>query len=73
MHKKTLLIKNARIVNEGTIFEGDVLIEDQIIKEISSSISVKNSNVTVIDAENNYLIPGVIDDQVCTPEGGTPC
>ena len=51
MHKQTLLIKNARIVNEGTIFEGDVLIEDQIIKEISSSISVKNSNVTVIDAE----------------------
>ena len=34
MHKQTLLIKNARIVNEGTIFEGDVLIEDQIIKEI---------------------------------------
>ena len=59
MHKQTLLIKNARIVNEGTIFEGDVLIEDQIIKEISSSISVKNSNVTVIDAENNYLIPRV--------------
>ena len=70
MHKKTLLIKNARIVNEGTIFEGDVLIEDQIIKEISSSISVKNSNVTVIDAENNYLIPGVIDDQVHFREPG---
>ena len=70
MHKQTLLIKNARIVNEGTIFEGDVLIEDQIIKEISSSISVKNSNVTVIDAENNYLIPGVIDDQVHFREPG---
>ena len=70
MHKKTLLIKNARIVNEGTIFEGDVLIEDQIIKEISSSISVKSSNVTVIDAENNYLIPGVIDDQVHFREPG---
>jgi len=70
MHKQTLLIKNARIVNEGTIFEGDVLIEDQIIKEISSSISVKNSNVTLIDAENNYLIPGVIDDQVHFREPG---
>ena len=70
MHKKTTLIKNARIVNEGKIFEGDVLIEDQYIKEISSSISVKNSNVTIIDAENNFLIPGVIDDQVHFREPG---
>tara|TARA_B110000967_G_scaffold166665_1_gene174832 strand:- start:3073 stop:4419 length:1347 start_codon:yes stop_codon:yes gene_type:complete len=70
MHKKSILIKNARVVNEGKIFEGDVLIEDQYIKEIASSISVKNSNVTVIDAENNYLIPGVIDDQVHFREPG---
>lgn len=70
MNKKSILIKNARIVNEGKIFEGDVLIEDQYIKEIASSISVKNSNVTVIDAENNYLMPGVIDDQVHFREPG---
>ncbi|MBT7850217.1 MAG: dihydroorotase [Formosa sp.] len=70
MYNKSILIKNARIVNEGTIFEGDVLIEDQYIKEIAISISVKNSEVTVIDAENNYLIPGVIDDQVHFREPG---
>ena len=70
MHKKSILIKNARIVNEGTIVLGDVLIEDQYIKEIASSISVKNSNVTVIDAENNFLLPGVIDDQVHFREPG---
>ena len=70
MYKKSILIKNARIVNEGTTFLGDVLIEDQYIKEIASSISVKNSNVTVIDAENNYLLPGVIDDQVHFREPG---
>ena len=70
MYNKSILIKNARIVNEGTIFEGDVLIEDQYIKEIASSISVKNSEVTVIDAENNYLFPGVIDDQVHFREPG---
>jgi len=70
MYNKSILIKNARIVNEGTIFEGDVLIEDQYIKEIASSISVKNSEVNVIDAENNYLIPGVIDDQVHFREPG---
>ena len=70
MHIKSILIKNARIVNEGTIVLGDVLIEDQYIKEIASSISVKNSNVTVIDAENNFLLPGVIDDQVHFREPG---
>ena len=32
--KQQTLIKNARIVNEGKIFEGDLLIEDNIIKEI---------------------------------------
>jgi dihydroorotase len=64
------LIKNAKIVNEGLIFEGDVLIENEYIKEIAESISLKSSDVTVIDAEGNYLIPGVIDDQVHFREPG---
>jgi dihydroorotase-like cyclic amidohydrolase len=29
----TFLIKNAKIVNEGNVFEGDVLIENDIITE----------------------------------------
>ena len=70
MYEKSILIKNARIVNEGITLLGDVLIEGQYIKEIASSISVKNSNITVIDAENNYLLPGVIDDQVHFREPG---
>ena len=70
MHKKSILIKNARIVNEGSVVQGDLLIEGQYIKEIADSISVKNSNVTIIDAENNFLIPGVIDDQVHFREPG---
>jgi len=64
------LIKNAKIVNEGVIFEGDVLIENEYIKEIAESISLKSSDVTVIDAEGNYLLPGVIDDQVHFREPG---
>lgn len=64
------LIKHAKIVNEGKITEGDVLIEDHIIKEINSSISVKSSDTKVIDAEGNYLIPGMIDDQVHFREPG---
>ena len=65
-----VLIKNARIVNEGNIFEGDVLIENEFIVEIAESISVKSSTTKVIDAEGNYLIPGAIDDQVHFREPG---
>jgi len=64
------LIKNAKIVNEGVIFEGDVLIEDEFIKEIAESISLKSSDYTIVDAEGNFLIPGVIDDQVHFREPG---
>lgn len=65
-----VLIKNAKIVNEGTIFEGDVLIENDLIVEISDSISAKSSDCRIIDAEGNYLIPGAIDDQVHFREPG---
>jgi dihydroorotase len=65
-----ILIKNAKIVNEGSIFEGDVLIENDLIVEISDSISLKTSDCKVIDAEGSYLIPGAIDDQVHFREPG---
>jgi len=66
----TILIKNAKIVNEGRIFEGDVLIEDALIAEIAETISVKSPTTKIIDAEGNYLIPGAIDDQVHFREPG---
>lgn len=66
----TFLIKNAKIVNEGKIFEGDVFIENDIIKEIAEKISPKSSNCIIIDAEENFLLPGVIDDQVHFREPG---
>ena len=65
-----ILIKNAKIVNEGTIFVGDVLIENEFIVEIAESISAKFSDCKIIDAEGNYLIPGAIDDQVHFREPG---
>lgn len=64
------LIKNAKIVNEGVIFEGDVLVENDLIVEVSDSISLKSSNCMIIDAEGSYLLPGVIDDQVHFREPG---
>ena len=66
---KRILIKNAKIVNEGKIFEGDLLIEGELIIEISDSISAKTDH-KVIDAEGNYLMPGAIDDQVHFREPG---
>ena len=67
---KSYLIKNARIVNEGQIIEGDVLIEQGRIAKIDTSIGPKNGNVNVIDADGKFLIPGVIDDQVHFREPG---
>ena len=64
------LIKNAQIVNEGKIFEGDLLIDGKHIIDVDSSISSKSADTTVIDAEGKYLIPGVIDDQVHFREPG---
>jgi len=66
---KSTLIKNARIVNENNIFLGDVLIENEIIKEISTDI-IATENVNIIDAEGKFLIPGFIDDQVHFREPG---
>ena len=65
-----VLIKNAKIVNEGLIFEGDVLVENDIIVEIAETISPKTSECIIIDAEGNYLMPGAIDDQVHFREPG---
>ena len=62
------VIKNAKIVNENKITEGDLLIENQVIIKIASSISVRNHKL--IDLEGNFLMPGVIDDQVHFREPG---
>ena len=64
------LIKNARIVNEGKVFEGDLLVRDDRIDQIGRSISSKSNDTKIIEAEGNYLIPGFIDDQVHFREPG---
>ena len=67
---KTTLIKNAQIVNDGQIFKGDVAIQEDRIDEVAESISVKSADTTVIDADGQFLIPGMIDDQVHFREPG---
>lgn len=67
---KAVLIKNANIVNEGTLFKGDVLVEDGRIADIDVSLSMRSSETTIIDADGSYLLPGMIDDQVHFREPG---
>lgn len=58
-----ILIKNAKVVNEGTIQALDVLLEDTLIRKISDSIADTEAD-QVIDASGKFLLPGIIDDQV---------
>jgi dihydroorotase len=64
-----LLIKNARLINEGEIRDADVLIEGERIEKVASGIEA-DGPVEVIDAAGRYLIPGMIDDQVHFREPG---
>ncbi len=63
-----ILIKNAKIVNEGVICKSDLLIRNQHIEKIETCIDQKVDKI--INAEGLYLIPGVIDDQVHFREPG---
>lgn len=63
------VIRNAKMVNEGKIIEGDLLIKNQRIEKIGSGFSV-DGNVKEIDAKEKYLLPGAIDDQVHFREPG---
>lgn len=63
------LIRNARIVNEGRIIESDLLIENGRIAKIAPEISGFVA-IPEVDAKGNYLLPGVIDDQVHFREPG---
>ncbi len=66
----TVLIKNAQLVNKGTIRRADVFIEDDRIVDIGTNISVKSAETQVIHADDLYLLPGMIDDQVHFREPG---
>ncbi len=63
------LIKNAQIVNEGRIQIADVLISGERIERIERFIEAE-PQMTIIEAEGLYLLPGVIDDQVHFREPG---
>ncbi len=65
---KSILIKEANIINEGVQIQGDVLIKNGRIEKIAPSIDVKAD--IEIRAEGKLLMPGIIDDQVHFREPG---
>lgn len=62
------LLKNAKVVNENSILERDVLLEDEYILRMDADIS--DVNAQVIDLGGLHLLPGLIDDQVHFREPG---
>lgn len=64
---RSTALRNAKIVNEGRIFEGDVLIKGDRIHRIG--VFDQNPEIE-IDLNGDYLLPGVIDDQVHFREPG---
>lgn len=63
------IIKNSTLVNEGKRFNADVLIRNGRIEKIAPVINTP-VGVKEINGEGQYLLPGVIDDQVHFREPG---
>jgi dihydroorotase len=63
------LIVNARMVNEGRVFDGDLRIRSGRIDAIGPSLGAKPDEM-VFDAAGRVLMPGMIDDQVHFREPG---
>lgn len=64
-----LIFRNAQTINEGQIKAQDVWVKNDRIHQIAGQIQTTEA-VDEINAEGQYLIPGVIDDQVHFREPG---
>ncbi|RMG79655.1 MAG: dihydroorotase, partial [Bacteroidetes bacterium] len=65
---KSILIKNARIVNRGTIEAGDLFIKNGRIEQKGGVIN-RPADLELV-GEGRYVLPGIIDDQVHFREPG---
>lgn len=65
----TINIRNARIINEGLIIEGNVFVKDGLIWNVEALGKHRVAD-QVIDAQGAFLMPGAIDDQVHFREPG---
>lgn len=65
----TILLLNAKIVNEGHIVEKDIYIKNGLIDKLGQNLSSLTAD-KVIDCAGKYILPGAIDDQVHFREPG---
>jgi len=65
----SILILNGKLINENKIFEADIFIENGFIQKIDEDLQHLNAD-EVIDASGQYVLPGLIDDQVHFREPG---
>lgn len=65
---KSILLRNARAVNRGRIFETDIFIKNGRIEQVSGEIN-RPADIE-IDLAGKTVIPGIIDDQVHFREPG---
>lgn len=65
---KSILLRNARLVNKGVIYECDILIVNGRFAKIAPAIH-DNAEIE-IDVAGRMVLPGIIDDQVHFREPG---
>ncbi|HUR30605.1 MAG TPA: dihydroorotase [Saprospiraceae bacterium] len=66
---KDIVFKEARIINRGRIFEGDIWVSNDRIERVDNSIQIKGK-VREVSVNGRVLMPGIIDDQVHFREPG---
>lgn len=64
------LIKGGIIVNEGRSFEGDLVVDGELISEIYEGMAPRGIYDQIVDASGCFVLPGVIDDHVHFREPG---
>ncbi len=57
-----ILIKKGKIVADGRVLVGDLLIENEYISQIGKNIDADAD--IAIDAEGKYVLPGGVDEHV---------
>lgn len=66
---ESILILNAQVVNEGRTISQDIFVKNGFIEQLGTNLAHLTAD-RIIDANGQYLLPGVIDDQVHFREPG---
>lgn len=64
------IIENGTIVNEGRVFRGSLIIEDDTIKQIAEGETPRGTYDEKVDATGCFVLPGIIDEHVHFREPG---